>query len=160
MARDVRKSIADEVLAGTDLTLERADLLVILFLAQAGGEENLSGESRYVPLATIRSSMVHSISPSKFLLSRWLRDLKSQGLVEEKPLAANRKAARLTARGVDATAPILRKYFELAKDLLQDIRPQDRLAHIETNQAIVQALQPYGKRDSLSRVGGPTAVLR
>jgi DNA-binding MarR family transcriptional regulator len=162
MAREVRKSIVDEVLAGTDLTLERADLLVILMLAQAGGDQNLPGESEsgFVPLATIRSSMVHSISPSKFLLSRWLRDLKRKGLVEEKPLAAKRKAARLTARGVDATAPMLRKYFELAKDLLQDIRLQDRVAHIETNHAIVQAVRPYGKRDSLSRVGGQTTVLR
>jgi DNA-binding MarR family transcriptional regulator len=161
MAREVRKPITDDVLAGANLTLERADLLVILLLAQAAGHENLPGESEsgFVPLATIRSSLVHSISPSKFLLSRWLRDLKSQGLVAEKDLGAKRKAARLTTRGVEATAPILRRYFELAKDLLQDIRPQDRLAHIQTNQAIVQAVQPYGKRDSLPRVGGPTAVL-
>jgi DNA-binding MarR family transcriptional regulator len=155
MARDVRQAIVQDVLGGTNLTLERADLLVILFLAHAAGNKKVPGESGsgFVPLANIRNSLVHSISPSKFLLSRWLRDLASQGLVEEKSLDGTRKAARLSAKGLDATAPILRKYFALAKDLLRDILPEDRLAHIETNNAIVQAVQPYGKRDSIRRVG-------
>src|SRR5713101_8464975 len=98
MARDVRKSIVEDVLAGTNLTLERADLLVILFLAHAARHKKVPAESGsgFVPLANIRNSLVHSISPSKFLLSRWLRDLESQGLVEEKALDGTRKAARLS----------------------------------------------------------------
>lgn len=154
MARDVRKPIVEDVLVGTNVSLERADLLVILFLAHPAGAGKVPHHSRsgFVPLATIRDSMVHSISPSKFLLSRWLRDLKSQGLVEETALDAKRKAARLTAKGVDTAEPILRKYSTLAKDLLLNVPLEDRLAHLQTNDAIVQAVQPYGRKDSIRRM--------
>src|SRR5215471_6565913 len=153
MARDVCKPLGEEVLAGTNVSLERADFLVILLLAHPAhiGKAASVFPSGFVPLVTIRDSMVHSISPSKFLLSRWLRELESQGLVEEKPLDAKRKAARLTAKGVQSTAPILQKYFELAKDLVGDIASEDRIAHYQTNFAIVRAVQPYGRKDSIRR---------
>jgi len=155
MARDVRTPIVEEVLAGTNVSLERADFLVILLLAHPAhiGKAASAAQTGFVPLATIRDSMVHSISPSKFLLSRWLRDLKGQGLVEERALDAKRKSIRLTTKGLEATAPILRKYFELATDLVGDIAPEDRTAHYRTNFAIVDALQPYGRKDSIGRAG-------
>lgn len=154
MARAVRKPIVEEVLAGTNLSLERADLLVILLLEHPAyaGQVPSQSWSGFVPFATIRNSMVHSISPSKFLLSRWLRDLERLGLVEQRALDAKRKAARLTTKGVEVTTPILSKYSKLVQDLLESVPSAHRIAHIETNDAVVKAVQPYGKKDSIRRV--------
>ncbi len=148
-ARDLRHMIEEQILPETDLTLERADFLVILLLAHPEFTGAGSGDvdAGFMSLGDLQASVVHSISPSKFLMSRWLAHLRRRGLVEVRALDAKRKQVRLTAKGLTVTRPIWARYEEKATELLGDCPVELRLAHLHVNGAVGNALRPFGRTE-------------
>jgi len=144
VARSLRKPIQERTLVGTGLTIEKADLLVILYLenpvfASQRATEQTEG---FVPLANLSESLVHSISPSKFLVSRWLSEVLKKKQVETRALDSKRKEARITSDGIRLVEPIWRNYVQLAQELLDGIPDAERDAHREVNQSVSLALRP------------------
>lgn len=145
MARNVRKPIKEETLAGTNLSVERADVLVILFLARSESSGSLPGEPHagYVLLSVLRDRLVHSLAPSKFLISRWLAQMGAEGWVETRSVDERRKEARITPMGIAIIEPVWERYRRLAEQLLQGVPTEDRVAHYEVNEAMSRALRPF-----------------
>ena len=144
VARSLRKRIQERTLVGTGLTIEKADLLVLLYLeSPVFARQRGTGQTEgFVRLANLSESLVHSISPSKFLVSRWLSEMLTQKQVEPRTLDSKRKEVRITSTGIRLVEPIWRNYVQLAEELLEGIPDAERDAHREVNQSVSLALRP------------------
>ncbi len=144
VARSLRKPIRERTLVGTGLTIEKADLLVLLYLGSpVFARQRGTGQTEgFVRLANLSESLVHSISPSKFLVSRWLSAMLKKKQVVTRALDSKRKEVRITSKGISLVEPIWRNYAQLAEELLDGIPEAERDAHREVNQSVSFALRP------------------
>jgi DNA-binding MarR family transcriptional regulator len=160
LARGLRKPIQERTLVGTGLTIEKADLLVILYLehpifAKRHGIVQTDG---FVRLGNLSESLLHSISPSKFLVSRWLSELLKKKQVETRNLDSKRKEVRITSDGIKLVEPIWRNYAQLAEELLDGIPDAERDAHREVNQAVSWTLRPVWLKGLIRGANKPSAA--
>jgi DNA-binding MarR family transcriptional regulator len=118
---------------GDGLSVERADLLVYLYVSPG-----------FRSFGEIRRSLVHSFSLSRHLVSRWVGELSSEdsGFVETQQLTRKRMAAAITEKGADKVRPILERYRRLADNLMADISAPDREAHLLVNKRIGDSIRP------------------
>ncbi len=133
-AKAIRFAIERSVVLPEDgLSVERADLLVLLYLK---GDSMSFGE--------IQRSLVHSFSPNRHLISRWISEMgpENLGLIETRPLPGKRMAAAITRKGTAKVKPILERYQMLADGLMADVREVDRKAHLLINSTISNAIRP------------------
>jgi hypothetical protein len=150
--QDLRSVLEQRVIQPLNLSLEQADLLVLLLLEWCDPLDSSNEEKGFVSLAVVRESLVHSLSPSPPLVSRWIGEMKGDerkkkpAFVEEKPLAGKQKAIRITQQGIDSITPVWNRYEKLADDFLGHLRPQDLDKHREVHEAIRYKLSPEWKR--------------
>jgi hypothetical protein len=135
-AKDIRLAIEDSVVLPEDkLSVERADLLVFLH-----------GSPGFRSFGEIERSLVHSFSPSRHLISRWVGQMgpEGDGYVETRPLVpgGKRMAAAITKKGTTKVEAILRRYHRLAEMLIDGIPEQEREAHLLVNRTISDSIKP------------------
>lgn len=140
--RDLLKPLKREVLVGTDLTVETADLLLDLLAirqrAKDGDTGGLADEDGFVPMASLKDDLVEVDA----LLSRRVRELAEKGWVEVRtphnrqersaeavPLHGRSLLVGITEAGMAAALPIRMRYHTLATRLLADVSKADRAAH-------------------------------
>ena len=138
-----------KVMDGFKLSVEEADLLILLFEAYVIREPNKAelptDEDGYVAVTDIRDTLGYNPA----LLSRRLLVLKSPKMIEIVPARdrdlpfARRRAIHgntafvcITEDGIYRLIPLWAKVKELAKDLLSDVSPQELEAHVRINSRI------------------------
>lgn len=141
------------VLANSSLTLERADILVDLHGAwKLGWDDPLADDEGFVRFERLQFSLVHSQTITQILLSRRVRDLEQQRLLETKKRKEEQKylgksdGMRITDSGVVLIAPVWERYKEFAKEMLENVESKDRETHIGVNDHILQKLRPAWTR--------------
>ena len=133
-AKDIRVAIERSVVLPEEgLSVERADLLVILYVA-AG----------FTSFGELERSLVHSFSPSRHIISRWIAQMGpgESGLVKTRSLPRKRMAAAITQKGIAKVEPILERYNRLAEFLMAEVSELDRKAHLRVNQTIIDSIRP------------------
>lgn len=140
--RDLLKPLKREVLLGTDLTVETADLLLDLLAirqrAKDGDTGGLADEAGFVPMASLKDDLVEVDA----LLSRRVRELAEKGWVEVRtphnrqerganavPLHGRSLLVGITDAGVAEAEPIRERYELLASQLLTGVSNADLAAH-------------------------------
>jgi DNA-binding MarR family transcriptional regulator len=134
-AKDLRLAIERSVVLPEEgLSVERADLLVILYL----------GHPNFMSFGAIERSLVHSFSPSRHLISRWIGEMGPEGggFVQTQPLPGKRMAAALTEKGVAEVKPVWERYEKLADALMSGVSKEDRVGHLLVNQGISGVIRP------------------
>ena len=141
--------IEARLLDGTDLTLERADILVDLYGALKWDWSDPRADAEgFVTLKQLRASSVQGESSSQVLFSRRIRDLEGQGRIEirkgkpDQTYLGENDRFRITEKGILVIAPVWNKYQELAEDLMEDIPLRMRLVHSQVNEKLLRKLQP------------------
>lgn len=144
--RAVLGALRDQVLAGTGLTPELAEILVELYLAGShlSSPEHADTEG-FVPFRDLRGALGYSAG----LLSRrigWLAENHWVETQRARPSAVqglhgNCQKVRITELGREKIAPIWQGYDSLAQRLLAGISPSDLAAHYRINEAIVAQLR-------------------
>ena len=142
--RDLLRPIRDSVLAGCDLPLEQADILVELHgVRHLGWTEPVSCEGGFVRFQVLLDCLVHEVG----MFSRRIATLEQAGLLETRKacqvpelatagLHRKTQVARITLAGRRKIAPVWDRYMQLAERLLAKV-PADKLAaHHEVNQVI------------------------
>jgi len=153
--RALLKTIQWQVLAGSGLTLEIAELLIELSLP-----EHLDAEG-YLSFRELREALGYSGG----LLSRRIGCLCDSLWAETKRAApnlergvhGNSQKVRITDCGRNKIAPIWRKYELLAEELLEGVSQADREAHYRLNKQICDKIRP--QRLFLETVGLPPLPL-
>ena len=143
----LRNPLIQRTLADTKLTLERADVLVNLFLAhELPARDGM--EPGFVSVAELRRSLVHSMSNSRFLLSHWLAEMKridqsprarqseGHGCLEVMDYGKLRKQVRITDKGIELIRPVWERYERFAEDVMRGIQDAELVAFREVNIAI------------------------
>ena len=155
--RDLLRPIRDSVLAGCDLPLEQADILVELHgVRHLGWTEPESSGDGYVRFQTLLDSLVHEVG----MFSRRIATLEQAGLLETRKacqlpelatagLHRNTQVARITPAGRRRIAPVWERYRQLAERLLAKVPAAKLAAHYEVNQLIREQL----KRERLAAAG-------
>ena len=140
--RDLLKPLKREVLLGTDLTVETADLLLDLLAirqrAKDGDTGGLADEEGFVPMASLKDDLVEVDA----LLSRRVRELAEKGWVEVRtphnrqersadavPLHGRSLLVGITDAGMAEALPIRQRYELLATRLLAGVSKADLAAH-------------------------------
>ena len=133
--------IVKAVVAGSGLSVEEADLLVLLYGVRKLGWTDLPHDAeKYVAFKVIEGYLVHNPS----LLSRRIRKLAAAKppLVEVAEAKAgtglhfNALRARITDEGSKRVKPVWERYKQMSANLLQGIDPQLLNAHYKVNQII------------------------
>jgi hypothetical protein len=145
--------VKDRLLEGTDLTLERADILVDLYGAkELNWPDPKADKEGFVTFKQLQASLVHGESNSQILLSRRIRDLIGKRQIEIRRAREDREylgendAFRITEEGIRVIKPVWGRYSELAEDLMADVPPDMRLVHSQVNEALLLKLQPAWAR--------------
>jgi hypothetical protein len=141
--------VKERLLEGTDLTLEKADILVDLYGAkELNWSDPKANKEGFVAFKQLQASLVHGESSSQVLLSRRARELEGQSRIEVKKAKRDQKylgendGFRITEKGILVVEPIWKRYNELAEDLMQEVSPNMRLVHSQVNEALLLKLQP------------------
>jgi DNA-binding MarR family transcriptional regulator len=144
--RDLLKSLRAQVLAGSGLTSEIAEILVELFLAgsQLSSPEHVDAEG-YVSFRDLLAALGYSPG----LLSRRIGWLCQRRWAETKRAVpniaqgvhGNCQKVRITELGKGIIAPVWQKYEKLAERLLDGIPPSDLAVHHRINQLISDKLR-------------------
>ncbi len=141
--------VKERLLEGTDLTLERADILVGLYGAMKfDWLDPRSDEEGLVTFKPLQASSVHSESSSQVIFSRRTRDLEGQDWIEIRKAKPDQKYLgkndrfHITGKGILIIEPVWNKYRELTEDLMQHVPPRMRLVHSQVNQTLLLKLQP------------------
>lgn len=142
--RDLLQPLRDSVLAGCDLPLEQANILVELHgVRHLGWTEPESTGDGFVRFQTLLDCLVHEVG----MFSRRIATLEQAGLLQtckacQVPelatagLHRNSQVARITAAGRRKIGPVWRKYEQLAEELVARIPAAKLEAHFEVNQLI------------------------
>jgi DNA-binding MarR family transcriptional regulator len=124
------------VLAEDGISVERADLLVFLYTKRGD----------FTSFGDIERNLVHSFSPSRHLISRWIGEMgsepKGSGFIKTRPSGGKRMEAAITQKGTDTVKPILSRYNHLAENLMADVSAVDQKAHLLVNQTIIDSIHP------------------
>jgi len=141
--------VKERLLEGTNLTLEKADILVGLYgVMKFDWPDPRSDEEGFVTFKPLQASSVHSQSSSQFLFSRRIRDLEGADWIEIRKAKPDQKYLgendrfRITEKGILVIEPVWNKYQELAEDLMEDVPPRMRLVHSQVNEKLLRKLQP------------------
>jgi len=140
--RDLRP-LANLTLGDSGLSIEEADILILLFgAAQLGWDDLPVNPEGLVLLKHLRMALVHDPS----LFGRRLRKLSSQEepLVEVRPMRSsgklklhgNSQGARITKAGIATARPIWETFRKLSAKLLEGLSQDDLEAHERVNEAI------------------------
>lgn len=147
--RDLLKPLKREVLVGTGLTVETADLLLDLLAiqqqAKAGTIGGMADVDGFVPMASLKDDLVEVDA----LLSRRVRELAGKGWVEVRtphnrqersadavPLHGRSLLVGITEAGMAAALPIRLRYHALATRLLSGVPKADLAAHRRVSQRV------------------------
>jgi DNA-binding MarR family transcriptional regulator len=144
--RDLLASLRSQILAGSGLTAEIAEILIELFLA----EERLSlpkyaDGDEYVSFRELRGALGYSPG----LLSRRIAWLCERRWAETKRAApniakglhGNCQKVRITELGKGIVGPVWQRYGKLAEHLLAGISPSDLATHHRVNELISNKLR-------------------
>jgi len=144
--RDLLKSLRAEVLPGSGLTAEVAEILLELYLAESrlSFPEHVDTD-RYVSFRDLRAALGYSAG----LLSRrigWLcqrrwAETKRAAPNVAKGLHGNCQKVRITEMGKSIMGPVWQRYEKLAERLLAGIAPSDLAAHYRVNELISNKLR-------------------
>lgn len=144
--RVLLESLRKQVLAGSGLTPEVAEILVELFLAGGvlSSAEHSDAEG-FVSFRELRSGLGYSAG----LLSRRIGFICQRGWAETARIEAgiasglhgNSQKVRITEFGKAKVGPVWRRYDELAQRLLAGIPPEDLGVHYRINELIHDKLQ-------------------
>jgi DNA-binding MarR family transcriptional regulator len=146
--RDLVRVIKENVIAGSGLTLEEADLLLDLYGGGRLGWSDPKGDKDgWVTFAALKKSLVHSPE----LLTRRIAALKDADLVEVRKIGkdqakqdridAKSKLARIRPEGVKRIAPVYEQYGAVCKDLLAGFSPEDQRNLLRINEALMQKIR-------------------
>lgn len=142
--RDLLRPIRDSVLAGCDLSLEQADILVELHgVRHLGWTEPESSGEGFVRFQALLDGLVHEVG----MFSRRIATLEQAGLLETRKacqvpelakvgLHRSTQVARITPAGRRKIAPVWDRYLQLAERLLAKVPAAKLQAHYEVSQAI------------------------
>ncbi|MEQ2005193.1 MAG: hypothetical protein ABMA26_00230 [Limisphaerales bacterium] len=142
--RDLLRPIRDSVLAGCDLPLEQADILVELHgVRHLGWTEPESSGDGFVRFQTLLDCLVHEVG----MFSRRIAALEQAGLLETRKacqvpelatagLHRSTQVARITPAGKRKIAPVWSRYMKLAERLLAKVPAAKLEVHYEVNQLI------------------------
>jgi len=159
--RDLLKPLKREVLVGTGLSVETADLLLDLLAirqrAKDGDTGGLADEAGFVPMASLKDDLVEVDA----LLSRRVRELAGKGWVEVRtphnrkersadavPLHGRSLLVGITEAGMAAAQPIRLRYHTLATQLLSGVPKADRAAHQRVSACISARIRELYGRES------------
>lgn len=144
--RDLLQSFRSQVLPGSGLTAEIAEILFELFLAEGrlSSLEHVDADG-YVSFRDLRAALGYSPG----LLSRrigWLcqrRWAEAKRAVPNiaKGLHGNCQKVRITEMGKSIIGPVWQRYDKLAQRLLAGISPSEWAAHYRINQLISDKLR-------------------
>jgi DNA-binding MarR family transcriptional regulator len=149
--RELILIIKRDILLGSDLTFEQAELLLALYTARElrlwkGVPADSAG---YVPCSELRQSL----GDSPPLLSRLLTGLVEKRWVkikhaeagatdsEGRRLHGNSQMVRIESEGMERIKPVWDSLHKLADHLLADVTPEDRQAHRRVCEEIVNKLR-------------------
>ncbi len=138
--RDLLEPIRKAVMKGTGLTVDQADVLVLLYGNQELGWDDFTcGPDGFAAVRDLRRALVHDPG----LFSRRLRDLRNAGLLEAPARPARApgqraylQAVRITRQGVATIRPVWERYCRLAERLLTGVPQAELEAHCRVNQKI------------------------
>ena len=143
--RDLVAPIKNFVLAGSVLSIDRADLLIELLWAHSGIGEVRADANGYVTFKQLEGSLLNS-QPH---ISRRLKDMADESWVKVEDTMkgerhhANSHHVRLTQGGLKVIQPVWTNYQELSKAIFQDVSNKDRQVHLLVNQIIRHQLRPF-----------------
>jgi len=145
--------VKERLLEGTDLTLEKADILVDLYGArELDWQDPKADKNGFVAFKNLHASSVHGESSGQVLLSRRTRELEGQGRVEIRKAKAEKKnlgendSFRITESGILVIKPVWTRYIQLADDLMEEVPQKNRRVHWQINEALLAKLQPAWAR--------------
>ena len=146
LRRDLTALVKKNVLVGSKLTLEEADLLLDLYGAwKLGWTDPSADKDGFVAFAALKRSLVHSAAS----LSRGIKALMRAGLVERRNVheglpASTRtdrkaKAARITAKGINEIQGVYERYCKLSESLMGRMRQkEDAPALLRINEELME----------------------
>ena len=139
--RDMLKSFRAHVLAGSGMTPATAEIMIELYLAEAGlsspGHADADG---FISFRALLSALDYSPG----LLSRRIAWLCKQGWVKTERAApniargihGNCQHVKITETGSSIAGPVWQRYEKLAERLLSGISPEELGAHYRINEHI------------------------
>jgi len=144
--RDLRP-FAKVTLGNSGLSIEEADILMLLFgAAQLGWDDLPMNPEGFVALKHLRMALVHDPS----LFARRLKKLTEmkEPLIEVKTMKSpaslklhgNSQGARITKTGIAMARPIWENFRKVEAKLLKGLPQDDLEAHVRVNEAISQRL--------------------
>lgn len=150
LRRDLVVPIKLHVIAGSGITLEKADLLMDLYGAKVmRWLDPPADEAGYVTFRALKQSLVHS----QALLSRRITELETAGLVETKKtkdvsqsssranIDPKSKSVRISSKGISVIAPVYKKYEDFCELLFQDISVEDQNTLLRLNESVMNKLR-------------------
>lgn len=143
--RDLLKPIREGVMKGADLSVDQADILVLLYGHRKFGWGDFPvGEEDFIPMQALREALVHE--PGRF--SRRVRELQDAGLVESLKESASPggrrryvQSLRITEKGITAIRQVYERYCKLASTLLAGVSQIDLDAHCRVNETISASIK-------------------
>ncbi|MBX3744311.1 MAG: hypothetical protein KF833_03300 [Verrucomicrobiae bacterium] len=146
-ARGLLGPLGRMTLRGTELTVEKADILVLLYEHHLRHREGLTA-SGFMSTAHLRDSLVHSMAASSALLSRWLDDMGGRDASGAKPAGrgwvefgevkdgGRRTQARITPSGIEVIRRVWSEYVTFAGEVLAGLSGECLAAHRRVNRQI------------------------
>ena len=156
--RDLRPA-SKALVKGSVLTVEEADLLVLLYgLRKLGWKDCRVYDDGYVNFSELKTTTVYDPS----LFTRRINRLKALKLVQvrsgwkvDPTLHGKSQQVRIEDAGITAIKPIWEQYTRFCEDLLKDFSTAELKTHLRVNEAISEILQR--RRDPAKQVLGLTS---
>jgi len=146
--RDLFGALDDYVLVDSDLTQERADTLIVLYLCHCrefGNSGIKVDREGFVISRALLTSLVFSQTLDETLLERRLTDFVAEKLVEpmkDREPIRQKTCVRITSKGIAVAKLIWERYKQFADRVLEDTSLNCREAHYRVNEAIHEKTRP------------------